>query len=79
MNERPLAAIDIGTNSFHMVVARVGEVSVAGEFVGPTFEVVAREKEIVRLGSGSGDMKELSEDAIERGVPQATGEDRRHP
>lgn len=68
MTERPLAAIDIGTNSFHMVVARVGEVSVAGEFIGPAFEVVAREKEMVRLGSGSGDMKELSGDAIERGV-----------
>ncbi len=26
VSERPLAAIDIGTNSFHMVVARVGEV-----------------------------------------------------
>lgn len=68
MSERPLAAIDIGTNSFHMVVARVGEVSVAGEFIGPAFEVVAREKEMVRLGSGSGDMKELSDEAIERGV-----------
>ena len=68
MTERPLAAIDIGTNSFHMVVARVGEVSVAGEFIGPAFEIIAREKEMVRLGSSSGDMKELSEDAIDRGV-----------
>ena len=68
MTERPLAAIDIGTNSFHMVIARVGEVSVAGESIGPSFEVIAREKEMVRLGSSSGDMKELSEDAIERGV-----------
>lgn len=68
MTERPLAAIDIGTNSFHMVVARVGELSVAGEFNGPAFEIIAREKEMVRLGSSSGDMKELSEDAIDRGV-----------
>lgn len=68
MSERPLAAIDIGTNSFHMVVARVGEVSTAGEFSGPAFEIIAREKEMVRLGSSSGDMKELSEDAIVRGV-----------
>ena len=55
-----MAAIDIGTNSFHLVVAR------------PTgnnrFEVLARDKEVVRLGSGSGDMKELHPDAIERGV-----------
>ncbi|HLF41465.1 MAG TPA: Ppx/GppA phosphatase family protein [Acidimicrobiia bacterium] len=56
----PVAAIDIGTNSFHLVVAR------------PTgnnrFEILDREKEVVRLGSGSGDMKELSQDAIGRGV-----------
>jgi exopolyphosphatase/guanosine-5'-triphosphate,3'-diphosphate pyrophosphatase len=56
----PVAAIDIGTNSFHLVVAR------------PTgnnrFEILARDKEVVRLGSGSGDMKELHPDAIERGV-----------
>lgn len=68
MTERPLAAIDIGTNSFHMVVARVGDLSVAGEFNGPAFEIIAREKEMVRLGSSSGDMKELSQDAIDRGV-----------
>ena len=66
--DRPLAAIDIGTNSFHMVVARIGDVSIAGEFTGPAFEVIAREKEMVRLGSSSGDMKELSDEAIERGV-----------
>src|SRR3954470_18249599 len=56
----PLAAIDIGTNSFHLVVAR------------PTgnsrFEVLDREKEVVRLGSGSGDMKRLAPEAIERGI-----------
>lgn len=56
----PVAAIDIGTNSFHLVVAR------------PTgnnrFEILARDKEVVRLGSGSGDMKELHPDAIARGV-----------
>jgi len=63
MSERPLAAIDIGTNSFHMVVARVGEVA-----DGPAFEVIAREKEMVRLGAASGDMKRLAPDAIDRGV-----------
>ncbi len=55
-----LAAVDIGTNSVHMVVARVG--------VGGRFEILAREKEMVRLGRSGGDMKELSADAIERGV-----------
>jgi exopolyphosphatase / guanosine-5'-triphosphate,3'-diphosphate pyrophosphatase len=55
-----LAAVDVGTNSFHLVVARLN---------GTTgFEVIAREKEMVRLGSGGGDMKRLSPEAIERGV-----------
>ncbi|MGD9792909.1 MAG: Ppx/GppA phosphatase family protein [Acidimicrobiia bacterium] len=55
-----LAAVDVGTNSLHLVVARV-----TGE---NTFEVIAREREMVRLGSGSGDMKMLSPDAIDRAV-----------
>jgi exopolyphosphatase/guanosine-5'-triphosphate,3'-diphosphate pyrophosphatase len=55
-----LAAIDVGTNSFHLVVARV-----MGE---SRFEVIAREKEMVRLGSGAGDMKVLTPAAIQRGV-----------
>jgi exopolyphosphatase/guanosine-5'-triphosphate,3'-diphosphate pyrophosphatase len=57
---RTLAAIDVGTNSIHLVVARV-----AGE---GRFDVIAQEKEMVRLGSGGGDMKRLSPDAIARGV-----------
>jgi exopolyphosphatase/guanosine-5'-triphosphate,3'-diphosphate pyrophosphatase len=68
MNSRPLAAIDIGTNSFHMVVARVDEVGGSVGASGPAFEVIEREKEIVRLGSGSGDMKRLEPEAIDRGV-----------
>ena len=71
MTERPIAAIDIGTNSFHMVVARVGQVGENGSGQhrsGPTFEVIEREKELVRLGSGSGDMKRLEPEAIDRGV-----------
>jgi exopolyphosphatase/guanosine-5'-triphosphate,3'-diphosphate pyrophosphatase len=55
-----LAAIDIGTNSIHLVVARVN---------GPQgLEVLDREKEMVRLGSGGGDMKQLDAGAIERGI-----------
>ncbi len=59
-----LAAIDIGTNSFHLVVART-TTAVA-------FEIIAREKEVVRLGSGSGDMKRLAPDAIDRGIEALT-------
>ena len=55
-----LAALDIGTNSLHLVVARpVG---------GDRFETLARERDMVRLGHGGGDMKELDADAIDRGV-----------
>lgn len=55
-----IAAIDIGTNSVHLVVAKV---------TGPhAMEVLAREKEMVRLGSGSGDLKHLEADAIDRGI-----------
>jgi exopolyphosphatase / guanosine-5'-triphosphate,3'-diphosphate pyrophosphatase len=59
-SDEPLAAIDIGTNSIHLLIAR------------PTgnnrFETIDREKEVVRLGSGSGDMKRLAPDAMERGL-----------
>jgi exopolyphosphatase/guanosine-5'-triphosphate,3'-diphosphate pyrophosphatase len=54
------AAIDIGTNSIHIVVARVAP--------GGGFEILTREKESVRLGHGSGDMDELDADAIDRGI-----------
>jgi exopolyphosphatase/guanosine-5'-triphosphate,3'-diphosphate pyrophosphatase len=58
-----VAALDIGTNSFHLVVARP---------VPGGFEVVTREKDVVRLGHGGGDMKELSDDAMERGLRTLT-------
>lgn len=54
------AAIDIGTNSIHLVVARATD--------GGGFELVTSEKEMVRLGSGAGDMKRLTPEAIERGI-----------
>lgn len=55
-----LAAIDVGTNSLHLVLARV----VGGD----RFDVISREKEQVRLGQGAGDMKRLAPDAMDRGV-----------
>lgn len=58
--DRVLAAVDIGTNSVHMVIARVGEDG--------RMEILEREKDMVRLGRSSGDMKELAPDAIDRGV-----------
>ena len=55
-----LAAADLGTNSFHMVIARV-----SGE---GRFEILTREREKVRLGHGGGDMKDLSAAAMDRGI-----------
>ena len=51
-----LAAIDIGTNSVHMIVVRVRP-----DF---SFEVVDREKEMVRLGAGGLDGKKLTTEAM---------------
>ena len=59
------AAIDVGTNSFHLVVARV---SPSGGL-----EILCRDKEVVRLGSGSGDMRRLSSEAIDRGIAALGG------
>ena len=59
-----IAAVDIGTNSIHMVIARI-----AGN---GRFEVLTRQKEMVRLGSGRGEMKRLESDAIDRGVAALT-------
>ncbi len=58
-SSRVIAAIDIGTNSIHMVVAKVSDSG---------FEVIAREKDNTRLGEGGGDMKMLSPEAMERGI-----------
>ena len=54
------AAIDIGTNSIHLLVGRATS--------GQRFEVLAQEKEVVRLGHGAGDMRQLDDDAIDRGI-----------
>lgn len=54
-----VAAIDVGTNSVHMVVARVGRTG---------FDVITTEKEVVRLGAGLDGDDEITPAAIERGV-----------
>jgi exopolyphosphatase/guanosine-5'-triphosphate,3'-diphosphate pyrophosphatase len=51
-----LAAIDIGTNSLHMIVVQVRP--------DLSFEVVDREKEMVRLGAGGLDGRALTADAM---------------
>jgi exopolyphosphatase/guanosine-5'-triphosphate,3'-diphosphate pyrophosphatase len=51
-----LAAIDIGTNSLHMIVVRVA--------ADGAFEVIAREKDMVRLGAGGLEGRPLAEGAM---------------
>jgi exopolyphosphatase / guanosine-5'-triphosphate,3'-diphosphate pyrophosphatase len=58
--EKILATIDIGTNSFHLVIARVDKKGIV--------KILTRDKEIVRLGKSSTDMKYISDEAMQRGV-----------
>src|SRR5207302_10463642 len=51
-----LAAIDIGTNSVHMIVVRVR--------TDLSFEVIDREKAMVRLGAGGLDGRALTAEAL---------------
>src|SRR5450755_3712158 len=51
-----IAAIDIGTNSIHMIVVRVRP--------DLSFEVIDREKEMVRLGAGGLDGRALTPEAM---------------
>jgi exopolyphosphatase / guanosine-5'-triphosphate,3'-diphosphate pyrophosphatase len=60
MKEKNLAAIDLGTNSFHMLIVRVRSDG--------TTEPISKEKESVRLGSGSSDYSLIQEEAIDRGI-----------
>jgi len=61
MAPKRLAAVDIGTNSIHLIIAEVFPET-------GKFKILNREREMVRLGSGSGDMKFLSKEAIGRGL-----------
>lgn len=57
--ENNIAAIDIGTNSVHLVIVRPSN---------GRFEVLTTEKEAVRLGSGAGDLDVITDAAMERTV-----------
>lgn len=56
---RYIAAIDLGSNSFHMVVAKV---------VGSDLQLVSRHKQRVRLASGLDSELNLSHSAMERAL-----------
>jgi exopolyphosphatase/guanosine-5'-triphosphate,3'-diphosphate pyrophosphatase len=54
-----LAAVDLGSNSFHLLVARMD---------GGTLQTIDRHKEMVRLGEGLTEDKYLREDVAERAL-----------
>ena len=56
---REVAAIDIGSNSFHMVVARI---------VGQSLQIISRHKQRVHLASGLDEHQNLDQAAIQRGL-----------
>ena len=59
-SSKVLAAIDVGTSSIHMVVARFSSDG--------SSTILAKERLPVRLGKGGGDMNQLLPDAIDRAV-----------
>ncbi|MEI6052960.1 MAG: Ppx/GppA phosphatase family protein [Opitutaceae bacterium] len=61
IEKRNLAAIDIGTNSIHLIVAEIDPDT-------GRFRTLVRQKDLVRLGLGSTDMKYLSESAMDRAL-----------
>ena len=56
---REIAAIDLGSNSFHMIVARI---------INGSIQVLSRLKQKVRLADGLDEHNVLKQEAIERGV-----------
>ena len=60
-SNRILAAIDMGTNSFHMVVARIDPKL-------PAFTIIAREKDTVRLGDCEAKTGCLKSEVMERAI-----------
>lgn len=56
-----IAAIDVGTNSFHLIVVKIKEDG--------NFEIIDREKEVIRLSEGStGDIKLIKPNALKRAL-----------
>lgn len=56
---REFAAIDLGSNSFHLIVARI---------VNGSIQIISRLKRRVRLAEGLDEQNQLSQQAIDRGV-----------
>ena len=54
------AAIDLGTNSFHLIIVQVDEQG--------RYEVLTTEKETVRLSRGAGDLEEITSNTMDSAV-----------
>ncbi len=61
MNKQIIAAIDIGTNSIHMVIVKIDPSL-------PAFTVIAKEKDTVRLGDRDPTTGKLTPEAIQRSL-----------
>lgn len=59
--DRIIAAIDLGTNSLHMVVVKIDPTL-------PAFSIIAREKETVRLGDRDLRTGELKPEIIKKAI-----------
>lgn len=55
-----LAAMDLGTNSFHLVVAEIVDKN--------RFNVLTKDKEVVRLGTSGKEMKHITPEAMDRAL-----------
>ena len=61
MQNKNYAAIDIGTNSFHLIIVKVEE--------NGALTILDREKEVIRLGSQKGnELSHISEEEIDKGL-----------
>ncbi len=63
-NPMRLAAIDLGTNSFHMIIVEL--------LPDMSFLVIDRAKEMIRIGDGSLTTKMLSDEAMKQGLETLT-------
>ncbi len=70
MNRNPLAAIDIGTNTFRLLIAEVCHDLPKNTF---SFREIHSERIITRLGEGIHDKGRLSEDAVNRSLAALKG------
>lgn len=60
-SKRIIAAIDVGTNSIHLVVAQIQPEL-------PSFNIIAKEKDTVRLGNRDPKTGNLTQEAMDRGL-----------